>query len=118
VISRKPKDDLIFISSLEGAICSSIPEALYNDQARSPNCFSHLHDHGPIRLAYRRAGEATVQRGSIGSARILVLAHHRRTKMLVRRQAHALEVIAGVAGADVSAFRFQREDNRHGYGET
>jgi hypothetical protein len=112
-----PKDDLFFISSVEGAICLSNPEALYDDQALSPNWFGHLHDHGFIHLNDHRAGE-TVQRGSIGSTRILVLAHHRRTKMLVRRQAHALEVIAGMAGADVGAFRFQPGANRRGHAET
>jgi len=43
------------------------------------------------------------RRDATKSARVLVLASHRRTKMLVRRQAYARKIIAGVASADPDA---------------
>src|SRR5581483_8343987 len=91
-----PKADLFFISSSVGWI----PEALCDDQKLSPNRVGRLHEHGPLPLAWHCAGETAVQRGPVGSARILVLADDRWAKMLVRGQADALEVLAGVAGGD------------------
>src|SRR5260370_26093335 len=47
-------------------------------------------------------------RGALESARALVLAYDRRTKMLVRRQALTFEIIAGVARASICTTAFQR----------
>jgi hypothetical protein len=88
-----------------------------NDQALFSNSFCRLHCDVPISLHTYRAGEANVQRGGIGSARILVLAADRWTKMLVRGQAHALEVIAGVAGAGVGTAGFQHRARKRRDGE-
>ena len=57
------------------------------------------------------AGETTMQcRDAIKSARALVvLSSHRWTKMLVRRQAHAFEIIVGVACAGFSTTEFHGE---------
>jgi hypothetical protein len=43
---------------------------------------------------------------AIAFARVLVLASHRRTKMLVRGQADACEIIVGMARADFGTTGF------------
>jgi hypothetical protein len=58
----------------------------------------------------KRAGQTTLQRRSaIKSGRALVvLSSYRWTKVLVRRQAHAFEIVVGMAQEGIRAIRFQQ----------
>ena len=44
---------------------------------------------------------------------VVVLSSDRWTKVLVPRQAHAFEIVAGMAQAGIRATRFQRESHKH-----
>ena len=48
---------------------------------------------------------------------LVVLSSDRWTKMLVRRQAHAVEIVAGMAKASIPATRFRRKSHNRGHGE-
>ena len=55
------------------------------------------------------------RRDTIKSARALVvLSPDRRTKVLVRRQAHAFEIVVGMAQGGIRATRFQRRGYKRG----
>ena len=58
----------------------------------------------------KRTGQTTMQRRSaIKSARsLVVLSSDRWTKVLVRRQAHAFEIVVGMAQEGLRAIRFQQ----------
>ena len=58
------------------------------------------------------------RRDAIKSARALVvLSCDRWTKVLVRRQAHAVEIAAGMAKGSIPETRFRRSRCKRGYSE-
>ena len=58
------------------------------------------------------------RRDAIKSARALVvLSSDRRTKVLVRRQAHAFEIVVGMVQGDVRATRFEPRSYTRWHGE-
>jgi hypothetical protein len=78
-----------------------------NDEAFLVNRFQHLHCHA-LSLDADRNRETTMQsRDAIKSTRVLVVAPDRWTQMLVRRQAHAFEIIIGMVGALCGATSLQ-----------
>ena len=77
-----------------------------NGEANSIVRFSLLHGRISINPDGSGAGETTMQRiVALRFPRILVLASHRWPTMLVRRQADAFEILAGVACSGSSAVR-------------
>ena len=64
-----------------------------------------------IRWDAKCGGQTTMQsRGAIKSARaVVVLSSDRWTKVLVPGQAHAFEIVAGMAQGGIHATRFQRK---------
>src|SRR5215831_11511935 len=67
-----------------------------------------------------RAGETTMQcRGAIRFARaMVVLSSHRWTKMLVRRQARAFEIVVGVAQGNIRTTGLQQKNYRRRHSDT
>ncbi len=58
------------------------------------------------------------RRDAVEYARALVvLSSDRWTKVLVRRQAHAVEIVAGMAKGSIPATRFRRSSYKRGYSE-
>jgi hypothetical protein len=89
-----------------------------NEEAHSINRFRRLHRNALINRDTNCAGEAKMQcRDATKSARILVLASDWRKTMLVRRQAHAFEILAGVAHAGFSTTEFRWRTYKRSAGE-
>jgi hypothetical protein len=83
--------------------CNFTAEVLSED-ADSINRFCRLHCYVRNSRDIACASKAKMHwHETIRSARVLVLASDRRTEMLVRRQAHAFEIIVGVACAGFRA---------------
>src|SRR5882724_303200 len=89
---------------------------MLNDEANSISRFRRWHCYFLAHWLADRARKTMQCRGAIKSAGALDLSDYRWTKMLVRRQNHAFEIIVAVAraGSSTSDFRWGANKGPHG----